>query len=128
MKRSYKYLFFIVAFISIIFFSCKQKIENKIDGDWRMVDVNSMSTNIQEWTLMDGYIYMKENTANSTFDTLSYGTYIIKIKRLTRYLKITECNNKFMVGEYKIMKLTNKHLELYRDENANYQYYEFIKK
>ena len=128
MKRSYKYLFFIVAFISIIFFSCKQKIENKIDGDWRMVDVNSLSTNIQEWTLMDGYIYMKENTANSTFDTLSYGTYIIKIKRLTRYLKITECNNKFMVGEYKIMKLTNKHLELYRDENANYQYYEFIKK
>jgi len=93
-----------------------------------MVDVNSMSTNTQEWTLMDGYIYMKKNTANSTFDTLSYGTYIIKIKRLTRYLKITECNNKYMVGEYKIMKLTNKHLELYRDENANYQYYEFIKK
>ncbi|HNW97211.1 MAG TPA: hypothetical protein PKK00_02220 [Bacteroidales bacterium] len=128
MKRSYKYLFFIIAFFSIIFFSCKQKIENKIDGDWRMVDVNSMSTNTQEWTLMDGYIYMKKNTANSTFDTLSYGTYIIKIKRLTRYLKITECNNKYMVGEYKIMKLTNKHLELYRDENANYQYYEFIKK
>ncbi len=130
MKRFYLY---IAAFIitTVFYFSCQSSTENKIDGTWRMVNVaNLNSDEYLEWTLLDGYIYMiHTQVGSSSLDTISHGVYNIKIKRLSRYLRLSECNTNQWSwdGEYKITKLNSKYLIIVKDQDY-LEYYEFVKK
>lgn len=119
----------LILFVSFFYFSCETSVESKIDGTWRMVNVSDMSSDkIREWTLLSGYIYMTETqTGSSSHDTLCHGVYNIKIKRLKRYLCLSDCSNSYYNGDYRINKLNNKYLVIAGDVMTG-QYFEFTKK
>lgn len=124
---------YIVVFIiaSVFYFSCESSVENKITGTWKMINVSNLNSDEYiEWTLTDGYIYMLHiQVGSSTFDTILNGSYNIKIKRLSRYLCLSECSTSQWSwdGDYKITKLNSKYLILVRDQDY-LEYYEFVKK
>ncbi|MFH0866975.1 MAG: hypothetical protein V1904_12330 [Bacteroidota bacterium] len=128
MKRFYLYMAVVIT-ASVLYFSCESSVENNIDGTWRMINVGDLSPDkYTEWTLMDGYIHMIETYVDSTnLDTLNYGSYTIKIKRLTRYLRLSENSKSQWDGDWKIDKLNSKYLVLVRDQDY-LEYYEFVKK
>lgn len=127
MKRFYLYITVIII-ASVFYFSCESSVENKIDGTWCRINVQDMSSEVyEEWTLKDGFIYMINIQADTILDTLNYGNYNIKIKRLKRYLCLSECSNSKYDGEYKIDKLNSKYFVIVGDM-VDAEYYEFVKK
>lgn len=117
--------------IAILYISCTESsVENKIDGNWKLIDMSNVnsSDSYTEWTILSGYIYMKSIQPGSTaYDTLNNGIYNIKIKRLSRYLCLSECSDYHWDGDYKITKLNSKYLVLVRDQDL-LEMYEFTKK
>jgi len=115
----------IVLIVSIVVVtSCKKSIENKLEGQWKRVNVVNVNSDIFEyWNFSGGYIYvLQSKVANSGYDTLSYGTYTVKANLFKRYLSI-ETNSTI---KWTIDKLTKKQLVLYRD-NGGMEYREFTK-
>lgn len=90
-----------------------------------------MSSSInEEWTFLDGYIYIIQTQTDSTLplpDTINNGEYNIKIKRLKRYVCLSGCTNIWYDGDYNITKLNNKYLVIVGNM-ADGKYYEFVKK
>ncbi|MGD0709737.1 MAG: hypothetical protein ABR968_01005 [Bacteroidales bacterium] len=117
--------------ILISFFSCKKHIENKLKGDWRQVNV----INVNQDTLIDwifdtdgsfSIIQTIQSTAN--ISTQAYGKYVIKDKLplFRRILDITSCSDPNLEGNWRIMKLSSKYLEI-SIQKADLTYYEFTK-
>ena len=124
-----KYLILISSLIILItFFSCKKHIENKLEGDWRQVNViNPYSDVFVDWIFKDGNLNIIQTYADSTgIDTLAYGQYIIKDKfpLFKRILSITQCTNPAYIGDWKILKLNHSALEIALQKD-DLTYYEF---
>jgi hypothetical protein len=120
----------VLSAVAVLYFSCSESsVENKIDGTWRKVNVENVSSDIyQDWTLLDNYIYILQQTAGSaTYDTINHGKYSIKIKRFSKYLELSESSVSTWDGEWHIDKLDSKYLVLERNDYG-LEYYEFVKK
>lgn len=124
----------VIICISVFVFSCKKSVEDKIDGTWRMINVGNLtSDDYVEWELNNGYIYMLQTqSGNPTLDTMDHGTYSIKIKRFTRFLRLADFDTVVNTtwswnGDFKITKLNSKYLVIEKDQDL-LEYYEFVKK
>jgi hypothetical protein len=119
----------VIVIVSLFYFSCQKTVEDKIDGTWRMINIgNFPADEYREWTLIGGYYYMlKTQPGNPNYDTIAFGNYNIKIKRLSRYLILSETNQGNWDGEWKIDKLNDKYFVVERHEYG-LEYYEFVKK
>jgi hypothetical protein len=129
MKRGFFYIT-ILFLVAILYVSCTESsVENKIDGTWRMINMGNLTPDeYVEWNLVGGYIYMLHTQTGSTsIDTISYGNYNIKIKRLSRFLCLTESSKESWNGDYKITKLNSKNLVIVKDQDM-LEMYEFTKK
>ena len=70
------------SLVLLFIYSCKKHVENKIEGDWRQVNVINPNSDVYiDWTLSEGYFYIIQSYSDSLkIDTLAYGQYIIKDK------------------------------------------------
>ena len=81
----------------------------------------------EDWSFTGGYLYVLRTTAGSIgYDTLSYGTYTMKVKLFKRYLSIETSSDPNMIKQWDIDKLTKKQLVLSTGEGTEYR--EFTKK
>jgi len=114
------FLIILILFVS----SCKKIIEDKIDGRWRRVNVNNVTSDtFEEWQLNNGSLYVDSIYVNGLYtNTISYGEYVIKSKFFKRFFSVTKTSNNSVVsfGDWKIEKLTKQHLIIYRPESGLY--------
>jgi len=116
------------SLILIFIYSCKKHVENKIERDWRQVNVINPNSDVYiDWTFSEGAFYIIQSYSDSLkIDTLAYGQYIIKDKfpLFKRILSITKCTDPTYTGNWRIMKLTHSYLEIAMQKD-DLTYYEF---
>lgn len=117
--------------ILISFFSCKKHVEKKLEGDWRKVNV----VNVSQDTLIDwifdtdgSFSIVKTIQSSGNITILEYGKYTVKDKLplFRRILDITSCSDPNLEGNWRIMKLSSKYMEI-TIQKGDMIYYEFTR-
>ena len=149
-----RYIFItVILIIGSLTISCsKKKLNKKLDGKWKMVDVtvpindsiseNDSTAQINQiyWTFMNNEIVITLDNGTKE-DTVDIGSYILKIKLEVKefstkgfgsqaYGALTgemEYRERFYNDKWKIDILKDDILAIYSDRENNMQYFEFIK-
>ena len=111
MRRNSTIILVLFVCFTIIFSSCKN-----------LVNVNANV--FEDWNFTDNYFYVLQTNGIGGYDTLSNGTYSIKIKFFKRYLSIQTSTDQSIVDDWRIVKLTKNQLVIYRQQGG-LEYYEF---
>ncbi len=125
MRRKSLIILTLFACFTIIFSSCKKSVENKIDGTWRKVNLENVNANVfEDWTFTGNYFYVLHTNGIGGYDTISNGTYAIKMKLFKRYLSIETSTDNSIIDDWRIDKITKGQLVIYRQQGG-LEYYEF---
>jgi hypothetical protein len=123
-----------ILILSISFFACKKSVENRLEGHWRLVNLeNPYADEVEEWHFTGHYIYFLKIHVNAAVtDTLGWCSYKVKANPLRKKVVIennTWKNSQYAdLTEFGIHKLTSKYLILVNDEKGGLIYNEFTKK
>ena len=136
MKKSSSLIFYFIILNFLFIISCGKIAEDKIEGNWRRVNVENVNSDSFEELkfLSDGTFNLYQYTIDGNIVDTSYrayGKYHIKIKNFRRILSITETIGNttditVFKGDWHIMKLTGKYLVFYK-KDPGIDYWEFVK-
>lgn len=118
----------IIFLFSISFFSCKKVVEDKIEGQWKMINLEDPSVTKEEWHFAGHNIYFLNG---QTKDTLGSCSYVVKTSPFRK--KVLVSNMDYPQTQYQILtefvirKLNSKCLILINDEQGGILTLEFTK-
>jgi len=128
MKSFFKIIFPILI-LSISFFSCTKNVEERIEGEWSMINLDNPYDAKEEWHFNGQNIYFVDAHTGRTCGSCSY-----KIKTSPFRKKILLDNMNYPQTQYEILtefvikKLNSKTLILLNDEQGGLLTLEFTKK
>jgi hypothetical protein len=136
-----------IVIIGGLTFSCsKSKLQKKMDGKWKLVDVTKPA-NDSTSQIDDTYWYFEGNQIVITKDngvkedTVDIGSYILKIKLETKEFntkgfgekaykaetELMEYRENFYNDQWKVDKIEDDIFAIYSNKEKNFQYFDFIK-
>jgi len=114
--------------VGLMFFSCEQLTQKKLEGKWEMLTVPNPGYE-EDWTFTaTTLVITRTNTGDSTANFTDSGTYTIHNNTITTTGEgLASSGVEYYRGDFQINRLTNSQLILIRDDQG-LQYYEFVKK